>query len=359
MTVSTHTYTAYLIGTPDQQLDVKGGAITLDAGAAPHVHADLTIGPVSEDVYEALDPRLSPRVRIEVDAVIGSTVQSRSFDLGVRARPLTYLDGDYGLSLDSDEAILTDIAPLADDAAPDAMVSGRDIVDYVLDFAIPGAALAPGDDFAIPGDADAEALIWRAGDTGMDFLQPLLEAVGLRLVCDEERVWTLRSEDYTTPGNIVIRDLVNLIDADETIDRDAGLWFDAAVTRYRWTDTAGVLHEALDAYTSATPPTKVKTFDKTTVFRGTGFSSYAVRRAQGRGREVSATCVSDWRAKAEQALEFTLPVTPIQTGVAQSIRFDLTADEMTVTSRTVDTALGSIDLLPGTIDSLAGTIDGL
>jgi hypothetical protein len=359
MSTSTHVYTAHLTGTPDQALDVKGGSITLAAGRAPHVQADLLIGPVSQTVYAALDPRLHPRVRITVEAVTPAGVQSRTFNLGVRSRPIAYLDGEYGLTLASDEAVLLDHAPLADDATPDPMTSGRAVVNYVLGVVLPGTSLAAGDDFTIPADAADEALIWRAGDAALDFLAPLLQTAGYRLVCDEQRVWTLRGEEYVAPGYLVIRHLVNMIDANETIDRDAQLWFDAAVTRYRWTDTAGVLHEAVDAFALVTPPTLVKTFDKQTVFRGTGFSAYAVRRAQGRGREVSATAVSDWRALAEQSVEVDLPGTPRQVGVTSAVQFDLSLDEMTVTTRTTDLRLGSIDGLHTTIDALIGTIDEL
>lgn len=345
--ISTHTYSAHLIGTPDVAIDLKGGTITLDAGRAPHVQASITIGPVAEEVYEALDPRLGPRVRIDVTAVFGGSTQARSFDLGVRARPIRYLDGDYGLSLASDEAILLELAELANNLDMLAFTSGRDVVDFVLTATL-GVTLAPGDDFTIPGDADPEALVWRAGDSALEFLQPILETGGYRLVCDEARVWTLRGEGHTVPGTVLIRHLTNMIDANETIDRDRGMWFDAAVTRWKWTDVSGIAHEYVEAWslTDPDPPTLVKTFDKSTAYKGAGFSEYAVRRAQGRGREVSATCVADWRAKPEQVLEFTLPGTPVQTGLAQAVSFDLDSDEMTVTTRTVDTPLSAWVLIP-------------
>jgi hypothetical protein len=355
VTAYTHTYTSYLIGSGE--LQVKGGSITLDTGQYPHVQADLTIGPTTVAFYNALDPRLRPRVQIGAHTGTDFTTGFRTFDLGVRSRPISYLNGDYQLTLASDEALVADISPLADDITTQAYTSGRAVVGYVLSKI--GATLAAGPDFTIPVDADSDALIWKAGDNGMQFLRPVLETSGYRLVCDEQRVWTLRDENYTAPGFLSLRVGVNLIDATEDIDRDAQLWFDAAVTRYKWTDAAGVAHEAVDGFAWTYPPTLVKTFDKAIPFQGYGFSEYVVRRAQGRGREVSATAVADWTATAEQAVEVVLPVTPLQAGRIISIAFDLDSDRMTVTTRTHDTLTGTIELLVGTIDALVGTIDAL
>lgn len=559
MTNSTHTYQAFLLGTPDVELSVRGGRITLDSGRAPHVDASIDVAVPAEAVLAALDPRAGARVRVEADAVFPSFSQSRTFDLGLRTRPVRHRDGVVTLDLASDEALLLDYFPLADDDAPLALAGSlRDVVDYVLDVAIPGAALeaSPADDADVtpywaatnylenpdadsnvthwsgqnctvsyaggtfdgisgyinahtstattwrlwaqdstsrgdavttvrPGDVlsagarvrsggggggaasaqlrivffneagywldgvwgevtdlsssqwlftvgtapvgavaaglviyangsvggsvhvarayltdgpfdtgyfdgsepdttqydhawtdaanssasirqllvDAptpDALVWQAGQYALDFLQPLIQRAGLRLVCDEARRWTLRNATYTAPGDpLNIRRAVNMIDATDTLSRTGdAAWFDAAVTEYIWTDRNGVEQRRIDAYAAASPHTRGVRFEKRTPYPGAGFSQYAVERAQGRGRVVEATRVALWDSNAEQACQFVVAGAPIQTGKTDRITFDLDNDEMTATARTTDTPANAIDLVAGTINAQVGTING-
>lgn len=185
--------------------------------------------------------------------------------------------------------------------------------------------------------ATPDALTWRAGVSGMDFLRPIVQRFGLRLVCDEQRVWTLRDEDYTAAGSLTIRHGVNLTGGEDTIDRDDSDWCDARVTRYTWTTPDGAQMQAVDSFALVDPPTQVSYLELNTPYPGPGRSEYAVRRAQQRGRQITASKVADWGASAEQPLTIRLDGTPAQTGKTQTVTFDLDTDEVTVTSRTTDT----------------------
>lgn len=293
------------------------------------------------------------------EIVIG---RARRFDLGIRARPVRQRDASVQLSLASDEALLADYAPLADDDTPLTLVDSlRDVVDYVLDKAL-GTTLdaSPSIDYDFTGTGyDDDAFTWRAGQSGIDFLQPLVQAAGFRLVCDENRDWTLRDENYVVAPAISIRYGVNLNDGTDIIDRDAGLWCDACVVRYTWNNAAGDTLEEVDSYALSTPYTRLRLIERDTPYPGDGFAAYVVRRSQFRGREVEATSAADWAAKAEQYVSIVLDGAPTQTGVVEKIEYDIAGDRMTVRSRTVDTPAGAIDLLAGYIDGLAGYIDGL
>lgn len=564
MTVSTHTYTAVLTGSPDRVLSVKGGRLVLDAGQAPHVQGQLRVSVPIATTLALLDPRLSARIRVTATSDLAGSV-SRTFNLGLRSRAVLHRNGEVTLPLAGDEALLEDYAPLADDTGAFAsQASLRAVCNYVLGKVLPGTTLAasPATDvdittysdstnlftdpaytgsagggysgtgatlsadttfpgggrrgaylnaptgidsylsianapgamsfgmqagrtytlaasgsvrsavggsvsprarrlvvfyrsgtgpytevasdpvpttvmsgtngtrvavrFTLPvgttevfiraylghtagsitwglfrlseasddvtdtayydgataatagytytwtGTANASTtarkalisrppagLLWKAGQNALQFIMPIVQAAGLRLVCDEQRTWTLRDENYSAPDALAIRHGVNLIDATDTIDRAAGLWFDAQVTRYTWTDAAGMQQVRTDAYALNTPYTRLNTVDIPSAYPGPGRSQYAVRRAQGRGREVSAVAVADWRARAEQPITIVLEGAPTQIGQTTSVTFDLDRDEMTVTTRTTDTPAGAIDLLVGTIDSLTGTIDSL
>lgn len=576
MTVSEHVYTAFLIGSPDVKLSCLGGSITLDESTAPHVQASLDIafpgawsidpvhgGPMwTPDAASlaALDGRVNARVRVEVAADFPTGSQSRSFNLGLRDREVVHRDGVLRLRLAGDEGLLSDYAPLADDATPLTYQSSlRAVVNYVLGKAIPGAALqaSPSNDadattygtttnlitdpsnqgsgaifnarnctldkndtgwaahgtkciniynpsvadanimvgpqtsgvrafgvspgktyvfsatgrvkpgFPVSGTPDARALelavfdeyglianspklsttpgaatrvsvmftapergtfyfrayhgypagqvqwdafrlseytgdpadtgyfdgsttdtagydyawagpvndstsprkalidrsptalLWKAGVSALEFLMPLVQAAGFRLVCNEARQWTLRNENYAAAGVLSIRHGVNLIEGTDTISRDSGLWFDARVTRYRWTDSAGARQERIDAFALNTPYTRLTTLDIDAAYPGPGRSEYAVRRAQGRGREITGSTVSDWTTNPEQSTVIVLENTPTQIGKTSRVVFDLNDDTMTVTLRTTDVGVGAINLLPGTINALSGTINGL
>jgi hypothetical protein len=219
----------------------------------------------------------------------------------------------------------------------------------VIPFFRPGTA-SPGYTTSWAGTANAststrtpiferspDALTWRAGQSAMDFLHPLVQAAGFRLVCDEQRKWTLRGDNYFAPGSLNVRYGVNLVAGRDTISRDSGLWFDAAVARYRWVDRDGIQQERIDSYSLVPNPTRTRLFEIDAPFPGPGFAEYAVRRAQGRGREVVATLVADWRGRAEMPSAIRLEGAPTQTGNLQRVEFDLSRDEMTVEGRTTDT----------------------
>ncbi|MGP6170629.1 hypothetical protein ACTU6V_05410 [Microbacterium sp. A204] len=550
MTGSTHVYTATLApGTP---LSLAGGSITLDASRRPHVSGSLTIALPLLPVLEALDPRMSPapRIIVEVDATFPWGVQSRTFDLALRDRTVNLEAATVTLDIASDEALLGDFAPLADDPAPlEHQDSLQGLVGYVLGTVIPGAVLEAGPDAAVPALADSanlirnpragfnttdwhatwatggltplrqasggpayaptymaylsnagvitngaevfigedavsltsgkkyvlsvglngspgremildavcfdgtgnitgfipavttmmlggsgvwqravtepfeaysntarirvrvraaqlggseyinvtgwrlseatgditadglyfdgdtadtakyeytwqqaahatisnrktlidaatpDALIWDAGQDAMSFLAPLVQAAGLRLVCDEQRVWTLRDEHYDAGGALEVRHAVNLIGGSEKIARGDGDWFDAAAAVYTWMDRSGTRHEQVDTFALTPDYTLLRRFEFATPYPGPGFAEYAVRRSQGRGREVTVSTVSDWVAKAEQGFTAILSGTPTQTGQTNVVRFDLDTDEMTITSRTIDTLPGAWILL--------------
>ena len=225
--------------------------------------------------------------------------------------------------------------------------------DYALDTNASTATRIP----AVERPADA--LIWRAGQSALQFLHPLLQAFGLRLVCDEARRWTIRSDAYTVPVTLALRQGVNIVTGSEGTSRDAGFWFDARATLYRWTDSAGDQQERVDAWALNTPYSRLAMVVVEAAYPGPGRSEYAVRRAQGVGRELSIEAPADWTAIPEQSLQVSLDHAPVLVGDVVSVHFDFDTARMTISARTRDISPGAIDLLTGTINALAGTINDL
>ncbi|WP_292697681.1 hypothetical protein, partial [Microbacterium sp. 69-10] len=143
MTVSTHSYGAVV--TPAwTPVSVVGGSVTLDASAIPHVAGELTFAVADVGLLDELDPRDGARVSLyAVRQDEDLTARFRLFDLGVREVTPDRAAGTVSVRLASDEAVLGDVAPLADDAGARAHeASLRGVCDYVLGTI--GAHLEPG-----------------------------------------------------------------------------------------------------------------------------------------------------------------------------------------------------------------------
>lgn len=240
---------------------------------------------------------------------------------------------------------------------PEPFTGGSSGPDYVYEWA-DAAQASPSTRTPARAAPDREALFWPAGMSALEFILPLVQVLGLRPVCDETRAWSLRSEAYRAAGAQAFRAGVNVITAREQLSRDEDDWFDGAVYRYSWTDRDGIQQTREDTF--ALPgASRVILREIDAPWPGAGRAEYAVRRAQGKGRTVTATKQATWTERAEQPLSVILDGTPIQTGIAERVVFDIAENTVTTTSRTIDTPAGAIDLLTGTIDALTGTINDL
>ena len=190
---------------------------------------------------------------------------------------------------------------------------------------------------AVVDAATPDSLILQTGQTVLDFLLAVTQRAGRRLVCDEQRNWTLRTAGYLSPGSTTIRHGINLTAGDERISRDDDIWCDACVVIYEWTDRAGAQQRRVDYFSLVSTPTRVREIRKDTPYPGPGLAQYTVERAQGRGREVTASAVADWDATTDQLASIWLSGSPTQTGTVQRVTFVLSNDEMRVTCRTTDT----------------------
>lgn len=145
--ISTHVYSARVMPA-DVDLGTVAGSITLDASGIPHVTADLSFSVPDAALLDLLDPRDGARLEVTASRDGGA---ARVFDLGIREVNPDRGAGTVAVKLASDEAILGDVAPLADDKTPRAHQSSlRAVCNYVLGKI--GAHLEPG-----PLDANVTA----------------------------------------------------------------------------------------------------------------------------------------------------------------------------------------------------------
>lgn len=196
---------------------------------------------------------------------------------------------------------------------------------------------------------DPDMFTWPPGVTAWDFLEPLLTSVGLRLFCDERRVWRLVDPtDYALPGYVTVHP-GNLTDGVDTVTRDdEEVWCTGVLIRYLWDDSHGITQVQYD---SAGTPEKVAVLEYARPYPGPGAAAAILARRDGTGRAQDVTGLIRWEATPTMAAEIQLPLALDQLGKIAAVWFSLADDAlMTLTTRTlIDRVPGSwLDIDPGT-----------
>lgn len=188
-------------------------------------------------------------------------------------------------------------------------------------------------------DRPREMLIWEPGVTAWDFLAPITATAGLRLFCDELRVWRLiNPATYSVPGVVAIAGY----NATEGIDRvdleDQNANCTGVVVMYRWQDPDKIERRATDA---AGEPGRVLRFEYDRPYPGPGAAAAILARRQGAGRVQDVTALTDWTVTPSSEASITLPATVQQIGTLRSVRWDIKSGLMRVGTS------GLLDAVPG------------
>jgi len=177
----------------------------------------------------------------------------------------------------------------------------------------------------------SDAMTWQPGVTGWDFVEPLLQATGLRLYCNEARQWILQVAGTPQPGQLNISEGVNVTQGADTISR-ARDWYDSVVVAYlRNQDVDGKTIALYDA--AGAPGSKMLRLEYDRAYPGPGAAQAVLDRAQGRGRVLALEAISDYTATPGMTLSAALPDSPVQVGVISSVAWSFPDDRMTIGSR--------------------------
>lgn len=287
----------------------RSGFVQLDETTV-YATAELEIPLIDEADVDLIDPRDGVRLSL--------TIESRLFDLGIRSRRVNHANKTITLTAASDEALLGEYSPLANIDLTAHAGDIRALVNAVLAIVIPGAHLeaSPAPTGVI---TELEALVWKAGTTAWEFLQPLTGLLSLRLFCDEQRRWFLVQTSYIVPG-VVVAIASNSREGDDTLSRDADNGVTGAIVRYRWTGSGGEAKEQIDAAGIAG---NIDVLDRDTPYPGPGLAAARLKRLQGQGRSLTATSIATYTETPGMEARFMLPGTPDQIGRLQRVRWDL------------------------------------
>jgi hypothetical protein len=203
-----------------------------------------------------------------------------------------------------------------------------------------GAAGASQSERSALVDRPPELFTWKPGTTAWDFLSPLLSTAGLRLFCDELRVWRLIDPAAYTVDGFVRLSAFNVVTATDTISReDPDVFATGVVIRYAWQDVDNV---GQIAYDTAGTPEKVAVIDYARTFPGPGAAAAVLARRSGTGRTQDVDALTLWDTTPGADASISLPDAPEQQGKVSSVRFSMGDDAvMSVGTR------GLIDIPPG------------
>ena len=276
--------------------------------------AGLTFSDISEKYYRSYPDGINNN-------------HERGFDLTVRSRKIDVADATMTFDVASDEALLQDFALVSAINYSPASLDLRTIVKEVL--ANIGDALVDGTETAT---VLADAAIWEPGQTAWDYLQPLTKNVGLRLYCDEKRMWHLISDTATADGLIELFSVGTIKSTAELIDRNTDEWFDAVVLKYTYVNSSGI---TVTEYDTAAEPNfqKVKLIEYQSAYPGAGAAQRILDRALARGKQQDVTAVSNYAVSPTTECTIYITGYPTINSYIQAVTWNFPSDEMTIKTR--------------------------
>lgn len=291
--------------------DLFGGSTVADITAD---WSGLAVSQITSDHYA---PYNSFGIR-------GSTI--KYFNVVLRERVINFDTSTMVLNFASDEALLQDYALVANQPAISVTSNLRTIVSNTLRRI--GGTLQPG---TASATVAIESATWDPGMTGWDYLEPLIQQAGLRLYCDNQRLWHLVTAPHTESGTVALSYIETVKSAEEKVSRDDERFYDAVVIKYEYVDTLG---NTIISYDTAESPnfSKVLFLEYATAYPGAGAAQKILAQAPTYALTGDITAISDYSATPGMACTITLPVTGTVNGTIKALTWSFPSDEMTVTT---------------------------
>jgi hypothetical protein len=271
----------------------------------------------------------------------------RNYNLSLRSFEADHRAGELRLVFNSDEMLMQDFALLSKDSIAPLTSTVKGAVNLALSKV--NAALSPDSLDALVDDV--ESLVWKPGVSAWDYVEPLVQKAGLRLYCDEQRIWRLTEPQRSVDGFLSLAASSNVTRGIDSVSLDArseDSFYDGVVVRYEWQDALNVRQTAYDVAGDPASARKVYSFTISDVpYPGPGAATAILRRSQGRGRVLNVDAISDYSTEPGLPLGISLPNSITQTGYVSAVDWEFPEGTMSVKSRgLVETPPDSWTLTP-------------
>lgn len=175
-----------------------------------------------------------------------------------------------------------------------------------------------------------QAMRWEPGDSAWDYVAPLVQTGGLRLLADESRVWHLDASGGTVAGTITLAEGQNVNRASDTISMlDDSDFYDGVTIIYSWTDPiSGQLRWGSGHGWSGR---QALHRDHRPPLPWPGAAAI-LARSSDKGRVVEVVADSNYTTTPGMAVNITLPNVAAETGHVSAVEWSLPEGTMTVAS---------------------------
>lgn len=331
-------------------LDLKpGSALTWDETTAPRVQATLVCRvPSDPALLTRMDPRTGARIEIDAGYVRPGGVRDVQTiaDLVLRRRPLARPDDTMSLVARSDESLVIDMGPVNAQVISGASTTATIVAILQQCF----AGLAPTISSPV-GPAVANERF----DDRWDFIMDLADRIGARVYDDGLRNWFIAPAPVaSTPSHtLAVGSSGTVVSYDESLSRDGDgepsqEWGNAVYLVHEWVDATNVPRRIAayrrvqsGPYASVAGNIKIVKVERGSSISQANANAAAdaiVARAVTRGRSFTATAIAAYWLRPGHTITAALPATDPETHLVQSVRFDLAAGLMDVTTRLPDNA---------------------
>lgn len=226
-------------------------------------------------------------------------------------------------------------------------------------------------------DRPADSLTWSPGQTAWDFITPLLQSAGLRLIpfmatSTATARWQVVTNEYPYRSKTTLQDaeviaagnnlyaLTELVSLTASQSDGTPLYADAVVVHYQWRDTT--TGADMEAYDTAGPTTAKRAYyveRRDVGYPGPGAAAYLLARLVARRRQLGVTAAIDYGTAPGQLVQVRSAEGDVFTGYLDAVVLDLAQQEMTVrTKGMVLTPTTAYQQQPDTLtyDTIASTV---
>lgn len=223
-------------------LTVEHGSlsVTFSEDWAPFAQVEFQSPVTDADVLDLMDPRTNCRVLVHAGYEYpgGREDVLPLADVGLRERPVSRPANLMTVRAASDEARAQDYRLMWSGNLNRSGVN--EAAEWLLRFALAPETPVIRSDF--PAGSKAAALADMEADIGDDawsLLDDVAARAGVRIWCDENRVWRIEARAERTSWtslDLTVGAAGTVVTSDSSLTREE--WYNAAVLRYRWQDAA-------------------------------------------------------------------------------------------------------------------------
>lgn len=340
------------------ELDADDVSVAFDSSWSPYVQAQITAKVIEDqETLDRLDPRYGCRIKIYAGYIYDGMQDDMQLlaDLHLRSRVVARPDNTLKIVAESDDRLAWDYRRLSwHSQAPTTGLNA--FVQHHADIAeLPNTATIISEFATAYGSTQLSGLIQEVGQTSGDMLNEASSRLGVRIFCDENRIWRIQANDdlkSATSLKLFTGTEGTILNAETALNRGEGNddgFKNAAVIKYTWKNGAGddqviygnanVVTGAQSVYAIGYMTAYEERDYPVTQTNADSAASTLVAARMSRGQTTSITAVSAYWLRPGMTVTVSLPIGEQQRYIVSSVNFSSTTGAMVLSLRQPMTAV--------------------